>query len=357
MKIKMNITRIAAGLILTALGACAQEIPATKLTLSMKEVALDDAFKRISADCGFPTLTRPLTKKDDSRFDLEANDEAYWSVIQRLIDDRKLKFEQPAHENPDSVFLAPGESPMKIPTSINGAFMSQIKDAYLFKYRFYNGEPTRDLTLNMLTRWELTAKILKVSSKPILDQAVAPDGRSLAPEAAGEEWLNDTTYPTCHVTRVSLKYEPGARLIKTLSGKLCAVQEVKGENWVFDDAGKAAGATKVCCGLDTLKIINCSIENKNAVLEMEISGDQKQSLLSKDFIDRHLMLEMGGNPMSSSKWSEFVSSSGVGNSRFKIHISANAAPEPGKPVKMTIHLPAEIRVIRIPFEFHDVKLP
>ena len=171
-------------------GCFAQEIPATKVSLSLKDVLVEEVCQRITEASGVLTMTKPaetekpagiprLNVNEAPRMDFEARDEAYWSVIRRFCEARGMTVVQPPEEYRNAVYLMPGNATGKMPTSMIGGSMFQIKGGKTSLRQDFTGAPPRTVSFEMLMYSEPKAGIIRGGS--------GADGGA----GAGRQWQID----------------------------------------------------------------------------------------------------------------------------------------------------------------------
>jgi hypothetical protein len=354
----MKWTGLIAALLGWGLGAFAQEIPGTKATLSLKDVPLAEAMKRISEASGNPTSAQASPEVGDIRVSLEAKDEPYWNVILDICEKNRLK---PAEwwTGQAGVLLVPGEM-LKAPTSMSGGCMVRIEEAKSSRKTDYRRQdPERSLTLSMTFNCEPKTGVIKCARKPIIDQAVGTGGESLAKANPGEPKFGDMPSPAFFRLDADLNYRPGVKMLKTLSGKIWVIREVKSEDWVVE-TDKAVGATKTVCDLDTLKITGLKLQNKALILNMEMTVAGDENLISWSRIVQGMRHESPAGQPKLQHGSYNESLRVEGGKRIRTTSIQSIPMEEGDvlmPSKLIIRVPLEVKAIQVPFEFHDVEMP
>ena len=353
-----------------SLVAFGQEIPGSKLTLKLAKATVFDVVKQISeqsgnlttaqiSESGGSSLKKLIGMAPANLATLEAKDELYWNVILNLCEKNKLTLADWRPEGEAQVVLMPGEW-KKQPTVISGACMMQITQTEAQMTRDFRSAPRRAIQARMKMRFEPKLGVMKIS-QPIIEQAETNDGESLAPNKAknDEPRFNDLFNPTLHETTFDLNYKPGVKSLKTLSGKIWAIQEVKSEDWVIE-TDKAVGATRSVCDLDTLKITGLRQEGNQIFMDMEIASETRdENLMSYTQISQrmryegyenqpgvHTNLNEGRSRMDGKKL--------VWACKFSTNFQRGLSQ---MPAKLKIRVPTEVKALQIPFEFKDLQLP
>jgi hypothetical protein len=252
------------------------------------------------------------------------------------------------------------EEMLKTPTCMSGGCMVRIEESNGRRYYDYRRpEPERFLTLNMIMSFEPKAGVIKFAREPNIEQAVGPGGESLAKANAREPRFMDVTNAGFCRLVANLNYRQGVKSLKTYSGKIWVIQEVKSEDWVVE-TDKAVGATRTVCDLDTLKILGLKLQNNMIILDMEIAAGGNENLVSWNRIVEGMRYESpAGQPaLRHGNCNQTIRTNG---GKQILTGSIQSLPtEEGEvvmPSKLVIRLPSEVKAAAVPFEFKDVELP
>jgi hypothetical protein len=299
---------------------------------------------------------------------LEAKDEEYWSVVRRLCQENDLTVARRGEgESGDVVYLGPGKATGRMPTSIGGGVIFQIQEIETTKSWSFSEEPKRRVELLFVVHGEPRARILKLAGCVRDERSESQDGEVLVEPSKGEPTLKSMDEAAgFEFWSYILKYSPQARRLKYYSCKLWAIREVKSEDWVIEDAAKARGASRVCCDLDTIKIVRWEIKDDGVELEMEIASPtgQEENLISMEQMMGRIRYE---NPADQPELKNILvpGQSGVEENRgkfksvlrFTVRSVSTGGEQVKMPTKLMIRIPTEVAAVQIPVEFKDVELP
>jgi hypothetical protein len=352
-----------------SLGVLAQGLPATKLTLNLNDVSLAEALKQISQASGNLTtassagapkaMLRGLAGLDRTRHvTLETREEPYWNVIDDLCEKCQLRPENPDEGAEPGLRLAPG-NPRKVPVCLSGACQFQVITARAWRDHRYDGDSLSPrLTLYMKLRVEQKMGVVKCS-QPIIETALADNGASLAPKQSVNPRFEDLRTPPEHALAIDLNYKPDARSLKTLSGKVWLIQEIKSEDWEINDPSAADLPAKTFCNLDTLKITRIQKGLASVEMEMDVTSNGGEEFSSWATYNRRIQCDLGEGLREMRISSAQMQ--GIAGDKRGTHYTFRLTPVGGGKVgelkTMVIRLPAEVKAVEVPFEFHDLELP
>ena len=352
------------------IGVFAQDLPGSKATLKLEKAQLSEALKQISQQTGNATetqagesggtmLKRLVGLAPENAVTLEAKDRLYWSVIQELCEKRNLKVADWSQQGETKVMLIPGDGG-KPPTCVSGGCMIRIAQSEVVMIRDFRSEPRRAIRMTLKVGFEPKSGVIKCAQAPNIERAMSADGQSLASNANNSEPRFDDPYNiTAHQMQFELPYKPGVKSLKTFSGKIWVIQELKSEDWVIE-TDKAVGATRTVCDLDTLKITGLKLQGNEIMLEMDIaSATRVESLMSYEQVARRIRFEELENEKNINSWANSISTRMERGKEVWVCKFSTSSPLGIKqmPSKLKIRVPTEVKALQIPFEFKDVELP